>query len=100
MFDELLEQVEKYYRERGLQWPDTKDSLLWLTTELGELTDAVMRQEAGWIRNNARSSDPREEIGDVVLMALVCARNLGVDPIEMMLEKMNRILKHGNQKQS
>lgn len=90
VFDELMEYIVDYYEARNLKWPDAKESALWITTEVGELIDSLLRKEQGWVRNNAKSSDPAEELADTLMMVMVCARSLGVDVVEVLLAKMER----------
>ena len=56
--------------------------------KVGELVDAEMRSEEGWVRNNERSQDIEGEIGDVLFMLVVYARNRNIDPIAAMYKKM------------
>lgn len=90
MFSELIEQIEAYYRARGLKWPDKKDAAIWLTTEVGELLDSLMRQESGWVRNTQKELDPSLELADCLLMVMVCAKAMNVDVVEVLLEKMEK----------
>lgn len=93
MFDDLIKEIEKYYTRRGLVWPDKKDALLWLTTELGELIDSTLRLELNWVRNSEKSVDMASEVADVLLMLLVFCKATSIDPVEALLEKMERKLK-------
>lgn len=90
MYDDLIFKIRQYYLCRGLKWPDKKDSILWLFTELGELVDAVLRLESGWVRNNNKDTDVASELGDCLFMLLVTSQCLGIDPIEAMLNKMEK----------
>jgi len=85
--------IQSYYEARGLQWPETKDALLFYLSEVGELAEAYLahhesdltEEEAqllenfsqdgftadeivsrvpGWIRNNDRVR--KEDIGKEV----------------------------------
>lgn len=89
VFDELMEYITDYYEAKGLRWPDAKESAMRLTTEVGKLIDALLRKEQGWMHNQ-KSSDPAEELADVLMMTMVCARSLGVDVVEVLLAKMER----------
>lgn len=97
MYDELIERIEKYYRDRNLKWPDKKDAAIWLSTEVGELLDSLMRLELGWVRNTVKASDPAEELADCLMMVMVCSKSLGIDVVEVLLEKMERKTKQYGQ---
>lgn len=80
--------VERYFKARGYQMPTAEQAFLFLTSEVGELADALVHaQSDGWVRNNERERKIEGEIGDVMCMLIVTARQLGMDPIEVMLEK-------------
>ena len=99
MFDFLIEKIDSYYEKRQLVVPNTKDSLLWLTSELGELVDAVQRNDEAnnWVRNNpGKKADLEGEVADVLLMLMVTAKTLSIDPFESLLDKMHRKLKEQN----
>ena len=73
------------------KWPDLRDALMFLVTEVGEAVDAYLRTEtAGYIRNNERTRDVAEELADVVFMACVAACVLGVDLEANLCAKLER----------
>ena len=89
MQQKLNDIVEEYYAYRGLTTPDANQAYLFLVSEIGEMADALVANQADWVRNNPdreRSVEP--EIGDVLMMLTVCAAQLGIDPVEAMLNKM------------
>lgn len=78
-----IETIKAYYQERGLEWPDSKNALLFYLSEVGELAeaclnsaptfftpeeqdllraftdlglqaDAIVSRVPGWLRNNDR----------------------------------------------
>ncbi len=78
-----IETIQRYYKARGLQWPDAKDALWFYLSEVGELAEAylvhhqdelteeevamleaftnqglhadeIVSRVPGWIRNNDR----------------------------------------------
>ncbi|MCD4752976.1 MAG: hypothetical protein K8R40_07890, partial [Anaerolineaceae bacterium] len=60
----VIHVVKDYYEFRGLTVPDDSQALLFLVSEVGELADAHVEQQAQWIRNHAgkeRSVD--DEVG-------------------------------------
>jgi NTP pyrophosphatase (non-canonical NTP hydrolase) len=87
----LNDTVQRYYQFRGLTQPDAGQALLFLVSEVGELADAFVEDQAEWVRNNPeRERDLPSEIGDVLMMLTVFAQQLGVDPYQAMLAKMQR----------
>jgi NTP pyrophosphatase (non-canonical NTP hydrolase) len=87
----LAEVVRSYYAFRGLTAPDAGQALLFLVSEVGELADAFVEQQAQWVRNNpGRERDISAEVGDVLMMLTVFADALGLDPMDAMLAKFER----------
>jgi len=87
----ITEIVRQYYQFRGLTEPDANQAFLFLVSEVGELSDAFVENQAQWIRNNPdRERDVQAEIGDVLMMLTVFAASQGVDPLDAMLAKMAR----------
>ncbi len=87
----LIETVKRYYEFRGLTQPDASQSFLFLVSEMGELADAFVQNQAEWVRNDPdRERDMEAEIGDVLMMLTVFASTQGIDPVEAMLKKMGR----------
>ena len=85
----LVEIVRQYYQYRGLTQPDANQAFLFLVSEVGELSDALVAGQAEWVRNNpGRERDISAEIGDVLMMLTVFAATQGIDPLEAMLAKM------------
>ena len=87
----LVQIVQDYYTFRGLTQPDAGQAFLFLTSEVGELADAFVHDQAAWVRNNPdRERDVESEIGDILMMLTVFAATQGVDPRDAMLKKMRR----------
>jgi NTP pyrophosphatase (non-canonical NTP hydrolase) len=84
----LGEIVKGYYAQRKLVRPDARQALLFLVSEVGELADAVVHEEADWVRNNEKARSVEDEIGDVLMMLTALCMAMGVDPVECMIEKM------------
>ncbi len=81
--------VKAYYEFRGLAQPDANQAYLFLVSEIGELADALVANQAQWVRNNPdRERNISAEIGDVLMMLTVFSMEMGVDPVEAMLAKM------------
>lgn len=98
-FAYLEKKILQYYEMRGLKMPDLKDATLWLATEVGELLDAIMRLESGWVRNNPHSLERthvakltavEDELGDCLMMLTVAALLIDADLINILLRKMNK----------
>jgi NTP pyrophosphatase (non-canonical NTP hydrolase) len=87
----LSEIVDAYYQYRGMTHPDANQAYLFLVSEIGELADALVANQADWIRNNPdREREIDAEIGDVLMMLTVFSMEMGIDPLEAMLKKMER----------
>jgi NTP pyrophosphatase (non-canonical NTP hydrolase) len=87
----LNEAVQIYYDRRGLKFPDDEAALLFLISEVGELADAVVSQQPGWIRNDPdKQRIISDEIGDVLMMLTAFSINHGIDPYEAMLAKFRK----------
>lgn len=84
----LSDLIKHYFHTRGMKNPQAKDAAIFLCTEVGELLDALMRQEMGWVRNNIKESDPASELADCLMMTMVCADALGVDIFETLETKL------------
>jgi len=89
--DSLTQAVRTYYEKRGLKFPDANSALLFLVSEVGELADAVVSHEPGWIRNNPEKEiNLEDEIGDVLMMLTAFAICHDIDPYQAMLKKFNK----------
>jgi len=87
----LLEIVKQYYEFRGLTQPDNNQAFLFLTSEVGELADAFVADQADWVRNNPnKHRSVPDEIGDVLMMLTVFSITMGIDPVQAMIDKMKR----------
>ena len=85
----LIQLVQQYYDFRGLTQPDANQAFLFLTSEIGELADALVAKQGKWVRNNPnRERIIPDEIGDVLMMLTVFAATQGIDPLEALKEKM------------
>ena len=91
--------VDFYYRERGLKWPNETKAILFAITELGEMAELLVnKDDEEWVRNNPEDKEgwsPErfgEELGDVIMMCQVAGMDAGVDPMELLLKKMQRKL--------
>ena len=49
---ELMKWITAYFAFRSLTWPNADRSLLFLVSEIGELSDAWVQEKAAWVRNN------------------------------------------------
>lgn len=89
--EKVVDVVKAYYQFRGLTIPDDAQALLFLVSEVGELADAHVEQQAEWIRNHAdkeRSID--DEVGDILMMLTAYCIARGIDPVEAMLNKFEK----------
>jgi len=86
----LAEKVQAYYQFRGLVVPDATQALLFLVSEIGELSDAHVNYQSAWVRNNDRERLIPDEIGDVQMMLIAYCIAQGLDPVGCMLDKMRK----------
>ena len=87
----LPEIITRYYRYRGMAFPNELQSLAFLTSELGELADAIVEGDGERVRSNPdRERDPAPEAGDVLMMLYVTVMQRGIDPLNEMLAKWRR----------
>jgi hypothetical protein len=104
MWDEMLEtrhpitdEIIAYFEARGLKYPDALEALAFETTEKAEAYEILLARKT-WQRNNPDSkpnwSPDRlaEELGDMIMMAVVAGVVEGVCPISALRNKMRRNL--------
>ncbi len=88
------EQFRGWYKDRTKRKtvvaPNAPDALLWLTAEIGELTDSYMRTFRRQYRRNTPGEgcieDITKELCDVVCMTMAVATALGID-LDAALER-------------
>lgn len=115
---ELGDVVDDYFEFRKYKEPTAEQALLFLISEIGELTEAflerypqelnlralvfnnivsisktadeVVSETQGWVRNNDRTkkTDISDEVGDALMMLTKFAGKLNIDPVDGMLDKM------------
>lgn len=78
---------------RGGVIPNATQSLLWLTSEVGELADAVVNEQGDWARNNEKERSIPDEAADVLYMLLAFSYASGFSLLEAMFAKMARTAK-------
>ena len=93
----IYDLITDYYESRGLQWPaDGDEALDWALTELAEAQELLLARKGGWVRNNPKDKAgyiPQrfaEELGDVIMMALVAGMVEGVEPLAALTSKIRR----------
>lgn len=93
----LAHRIVRYYFARGLVWPSDADTALqFLTTELAEAQELLLARKAEWVRNNPKDKPEfnktklGEELGDIIMMAMVAGLVEGVDPLACLEAKMRR----------
>lgn len=96
--NQLTEDVKEYFELRGLKFPDVWRALAFLDTEKAEALELLLAKDGGWTRNNPENKAPwdqndfADELGDIIMMAIVTGLAEGVDPIEALEKKMDRKL--------
>jgi len=84
----IIEAVRWYFDQRGLlHAADPVDALLFLASELGELSDAVVHGRGEWVRNHEREREVGPELADVLMMLCVTAERLDAEPLDEMFKK-------------
>lgn len=117
--DPLYALVSEYYARRGLKYPSDIEAFLWLISEVGEaaevllnlelpdgdrailtlaknlgaIADYAVNERGGWVRNREpRNDDIGKELGDILMMLIVCAYQLGVHLPNAMKDRMEEKL--------
>lgn len=76
----LIELYRGYFEFRGMKWPDDpRDAVDFAVTEIGEVVDALKRQQDGWVRHNDRDRDLGMEITQAIMMLAIAAEQAGID---------------------
>lgn len=94
----LIHLVYKYMEKKGKVWPTPEDSILFLTTELAEAIELLLSQK-NYVRNNPQNKEMyssqrfAEELGDIILMAIVSGMVCGVDPVTALEHKLSKGMK-------
>ena len=84
----IIDIIEWYFTKRGLLYAqDPIDAYLFLTSEIGELGDAIVHGRGEWVRNHDKEREIGPELGDILMMLYVTAKQLGADPLDEMLKK-------------
>lgn len=95
---EIIDLIEEYYKGRDLKYPDAWQSLAWANTELAEVYELLLARDGGWVRNNPQNHEEfskerlSEELGDTIMMLMVCGYVEGVNPIQSLKDKIRRKL--------
>ena len=76
----LIELYRGYFEFKGMKWPDDpRDAVDFAVTEVGEVVDALKRQQEGWVRHNDRDRDLGMEISQAIMMLAIAAYQAGVE---------------------
>ena len=76
----LIELYRGYFEFKGMKWPDDpRDAVDFAVTEVGEVVDALKRQQKGWVRHNDRDRDLGMEISQTIMMLVIAAEQAGID---------------------
>jgi len=88
----LLEKiVVEYYNFRKLVRPNRDQALQFLVSEIGELADANVHEQANWVRNHEKERNVADEVGDVMMMLTSYCLASGLpDPIVCMTRKFSK----------
>lgn len=93
--------IAYYYRVRKYKMPTAQQALMWLITELGEASELLLARETGWVRNNPQNHEAwsaerfADELGDIVMMAVVAGQAEGVDVIARLEERLHDRIQRG-----
>jgi NTP pyrophosphatase (non-canonical NTP hydrolase) len=78
--------------------PSVEHGIMFMMTEVAEACEQWLAQFA-YVRHNPQDKEPyalekfAQELGDVIFMAIITGRVVGVDPVEALLEKLSRKLR-------
>jgi len=95
---DLVQLIKEYYDKRGLKWPDFDDAMKFVLTEVGEVYELDLSRIGGWVRNNPQDKPDFDkerlsiELGDAIMMLMVAGIVEGVNPLESLVNKINRKL--------
>lgn len=91
---ELSRIIRAYFVLGGLKWPTMWQALGFAHTEIGEAYEVLLRKW-DWKRNDPKKEEIRysnvdfgEELGDAIMMLIVAGLEMGVDPVQALLQKI------------
>lgn len=84
MMNELIDLVQQWAEEKGIDVGDGKTQTLKMMAEVGEFADALTKGDR---------DDIEEELGDVLVTVIVTAQQLGIDPAGALNVAYNKISK-------
>lgn len=93
---DLSELIKKYYDYRSLKWPNFDAAMKFVQTEMGEVYELDLAREGGWVRNHPEDKptfnkeDLAKELGDCIMMLMVAGIVEDVDPLEALVNKINK----------
>ena len=75
--------------------PNRNEAVMFIVTEVGELFDAILREDDRWVRNSQREQKFEKELADVVFMCLLAAIASKIDIDKVVREQLvKRTIKH------
>lgn len=92
--NDLTDLITEYYTERNLKFPNFRDALAFVQTELGEVYELDLARVGGWKRNNPQNKptfskeELGRELGDAIMMLIVAGLAEGVDPLLSLENKI------------
>ena len=99
--DHVSDQIDLLYAAKGYKWPTAEEALGFLATELGEAFEHLLAGK-GFVRNHPESKPQAgewegfsEELGDIIMMAMVAGMVTGHNPLKSLLNKINRKVANG-----
>lgn len=87
---DLLSEVEELL---GKMPPEALKAMgLGLIASSGKICDMILSGDSEWVRNNDRVKEPNvpDEVADVLMMLYEVSRNLKIDPVIAMAQKMRK----------
>lgn len=91
----ITQQVAQFRQKKWEYFPSIEDLLIWIGIELSEASELNLARKP-YRRNHPKESySPErfaEELGDVIFAALVAGLSENVDPLQAMLDKMEKQL--------
>ncbi len=87
--------IREHFRKTGKKVPTAEQALLWAVTEMAEAVEVLFAQ-GDWVRNNPEEKPIFDkealgtELGDAMMMLLLCGYLLESDPLLLMLTKLTR----------
>ena len=93
-FDELINKMKSMFAERKwIPYHTPKNLAMKLSVEVGELTEHFcwLTEHESFVKDPKHLSEIRDEIGDVFILLTHLSEQLGIDPLQAALDKLDKV---------